>query len=230
MTDGYIPIFLDWEETTQDLTDAERGRLISALVAFARGEDGEGRLQGNERFVYRFMKGQVKRHLEYLASQREKGRRGGRARSMAEPGEANASRNKPEEAGSSQMKPEEPTNINIKSETQSESESQIKSESERKSESAPRAGFDAPTPEQVRTFAKENGVTMDAVRFVSYYAARGWRLGGEVMADWQAAARAWALSGVKAHQERAAPAFGYTQRSYTPEEANDVYTSLDEAV
>ena len=32
MAERYIPIFLDFNETTQDLTDEECGRLIRAVV------------------------------------------------------------------------------------------------------------------------------------------------------------------------------------------------------
>lgn len=58
----YIPLFLDFNETTQDLTDEECGRLIRAVVDYANEEDYEKRLTGGERIAFRFLKGLVDRN------------------------------------------------------------------------------------------------------------------------------------------------------------------------
>lgn len=53
--------------------------------------------------------------------------------------------------------------------------------------------FFPPTVEDLEAFAKRCGLTLDAGRFVDYYAAQGWRLSnGNPMKDWEAAARNWA--------------------------------------
>ena len=54
------------------------------------------------------------------------------------------------------------------------------------------AKFQAPTVEQVEDYAKEQGHTIDAGRFVDYYHRQGWRLSnGQPMKDWKAAVRLW---------------------------------------
>ena len=58
----YIPLFLDFNETTQDLTDDECGRLIRAIVAYANDDDYESLLTGGERIAFRFLKGLVDRN------------------------------------------------------------------------------------------------------------------------------------------------------------------------
>jgi len=58
----YIPLFLDFNETTQDLNDDECGRLIRAIVDYANGLDYQQRLIGAERIAFRFLKGLVDRN------------------------------------------------------------------------------------------------------------------------------------------------------------------------
>ena len=54
------------------------------------------------------------------------------------------------------------------------------------------AKFQVPTVEQVEAYAKEQGHTIDAGRFVDYYHRQGWRLSnGQPMKDWKAAVRLW---------------------------------------
>lgn len=53
-------------------------------------------------------------------------------------------------------------------------------------------GFTPPTVEQVQAYCESQGLKVDAVRFTSYYASRGWMVGSAPMQDWQAAVQAWA--------------------------------------
>lgn len=56
-----------------------------------------------------------------------------------------------------------------------------------------RAPFTAPTADEVAEFAKEDDLSLDAEKFVDYYAAQGWKLSnGNAMRDWKAAVRNWA--------------------------------------
>lgn len=56
----------------------------------------------------------------------------------------------------------------------------------------PRSRFAPPTVDQVKAYCSENGYTLDADRFVDYYASNGWRVGKNPMKDWKAAVRNWA--------------------------------------
>ena len=59
-----MPIFLDWLDNTQDLTQEEKGNLIDAIVSYASGMDYEQLLSGGCKIAFRFMKGQVDRNTE----------------------------------------------------------------------------------------------------------------------------------------------------------------------
>lgn len=74
MASEYVPIFFDWMENTQDLTDEEKGRLIDAVIMYASGVEGwEERLQGAEKIAFRFMRGQVDRNNKISKARSEAG-------------------------------------------------------------------------------------------------------------------------------------------------------------
>lgn len=52
--------------------------------------------------------------------------------------------------------------------------------------------FSPPTVLQVQEYCAEKGYSVDAERFVDFYASKGWRVGNTPMKDWQAAVRTWA--------------------------------------
>lgn len=52
--------------------------------------------------------------------------------------------------------------------------------------------FSAPTVEDVKGYCNEKGLSVDADRFVDFYASKGWRVGNAPMKDWRAACRNWA--------------------------------------
>lgn len=55
-----------------------------------------------------------------------------------------------------------------------------------------RPRFAPPSVDEVRSYAEQEGFSMDAERFVDYYKAKGWKIGNASMEDWKAAARNWA--------------------------------------
>ena len=81
--------------------------------------------------------------------------------------------------------------------------------------------FIRPTVEQVREYADKAGLNLDAERFVDYYTANGWKVGGRTpMKDWQAAARNWA----RRDKPKTSKGFDYeNQRNYTA----DDYAALE---
>ena len=79
---SYIKVFLDWTEATRKLKDQEKGRLIDAMVAYAKGEDVEDRLSGSEAYVFPMFQLQLDRdrqeYADKIKKQRENGAKGGR--------------------------------------------------------------------------------------------------------------------------------------------------------
>ena len=52
--------------------------------------------------------------------------------------------------------------------------------------------FSPPTVNEVKMYCQEQGYSVDAKRFVSYYESNGWMVGRNKMKNWQAAVRTWA--------------------------------------
>ena len=62
MAREYIPIFFDWLEVTQDLTQEQKGNLIDAAILYASGGDYQSVMTGVEVIAFRFIKGQIDRN------------------------------------------------------------------------------------------------------------------------------------------------------------------------
>lgn len=74
-----------------------------------------------------------------------------------------------------------------------------------------RKRFTPPTADDVRTYAREKGFSIDAERFVDFYASKGWKVGSTPMKDWKAAVRNWVSR----------------DRARTPDPVPTVYTDPD---
>lgn len=68
MAMSYIRIYYDWTEATRMLTHEEKGRLIDALVHYARDGEGGAMLSGNERYVFPTFQRQLDREARYYAN------------------------------------------------------------------------------------------------------------------------------------------------------------------
>lgn len=96
MAKEFLPLFLDFNETTQDLDDAQCGRLVRALIDYANGKEHD--LEGMELLAFRFLKGSIDRNEKLSAIRAEAGSKGGKQT------QANASKNKQAQANSSKNK------------------------------------------------------------------------------------------------------------------------------
>lgn len=84
----YIKLFLDYLEAVEPLGDAERGRLFTALLQYARTGEAP-HLGGNERFLFPMMRAQIDRdsaeYKDYCEKQAENGKKGGRPKKPKNP-------------------------------------------------------------------------------------------------------------------------------------------------
>ena len=78
MADKYVPIFFDWPEATRELKAQEKGRLIDAIVLYARGGDWSELLEGNERYVFPMFQLQIDRANNISSKRAEAGFAGGK--------------------------------------------------------------------------------------------------------------------------------------------------------
>ena len=84
----YIKLFLDYLDAIEPLGDAERGRLFTALMQYARTGEAP-QLSGNERFLFPMMRAQIDRdsaeYKDYCEKQAENGKKGGRPKKPKNP-------------------------------------------------------------------------------------------------------------------------------------------------
>jgi hypothetical protein len=79
MAKEFLPLFLDFNETTQDLSDQQCGHLVRALVDYANGKEPEIG-DGMELMAFRFLKGTIDRNARLSAIRAEAGAKGGFAK------------------------------------------------------------------------------------------------------------------------------------------------------
>lgn len=72
-----------------------------------------------------------------------------------------------------------------------ESSDESHNESSTESSKGKSKRFTPPTVEEVSSYCKESGYSIDAQRFVDFYASKGWMVGKNKMSDWRAAVRNW---------------------------------------
>lgn len=81
MAQVYVKVFIDYLDAIEPLGDAERGRLFTALLEYAK-TGAAPQLCGNERFLFPMMRAQIDRDAAALMDLSEKrseaGKRGGR--------------------------------------------------------------------------------------------------------------------------------------------------------
>ena len=176
----YVCLYVSYLQTLSPFSDAERGRIMTAMLNFATtGEVPE--FDGNERFIWPSIQAQIQRDVEAYqtkcATNKVNGSKGGRP--PKKPAVI------PETEGFS----EEPTKAKEKRKEKKEKEREKDNTVADKPPTHSR--FSPPTIEQVQAYCTEKGYRVDAERFVDYYISNGWMVGKNHMKDWKAAVRTW---------------------------------------
>ena len=219
MARSHLKVYFSFDEDTACLTDAERGRLLLAMVRYAK--DGtEPSLTGNERFLWPVVRGQIDRDIDAYDSHIESGKRGGRPKNnlvisenQTKPNETKQNQTKPNETKQNQTKPNE-TKIEEKDKEEDKDKDNDKGVSAR---------FAPPTLEEVTEFCRVRGNKVDPVKFYAFYESKGWMVGKNKMKSWRAAVVTWerddgggAASGPG--PRRTVAAQQYSQRDYSGED------------
>lgn len=160
-------------DTMEALNDAECGRLFRALLEYsATGAAPE--LRGNERFVFPGMRSQIDRDIEKYnakcARNRENGEKGG---GHSPPNAPERPRTPPKDKDKDKEKDKD-KDISFPPDGVKDS-----------------AHAHRPTVEEVAAYCRERGNSVDAERFVDFYASKGWKVGNQPMKDWKACVRTW---------------------------------------
>ena len=188
---AYVKLFTDYAETFDEMSDAEAGRLIKAVLSY--GASGEVRtLSGAERLVFGIIKRQIDRDSGVAEAHKIAGQSGGRPKpkqNQTEPNETKQNQTEPNRA--------------MTKEKEKEEDNKTKTKSDRR--------FTPPTREEVAAYIAEKGYRVDPDRWMAYYESNGWKVGRNPMKDWKAAVVTWARNGIDAKQ----PAKSVTQAQYS---------------
>lgn len=171
----YIKLFVDYLDAIEPLGDAERGRLFTALLEYAKTGEAP-QLGGNERFIFPMMKAQLDRDnatKEELSIKRSNAAKASKSK-QNEHLLANAHIDKDKEEDKDKDKDKE---VYI-------------------GDKRPRTRFVPPSLEEVTDYCFERGNIVDPQRWYDYYASNGWKVGKNQMKDWKAAVRTWERNGV----------------------------------
>lgn len=115
---SHVKVYFDFDERTEMLTEAERGRLLLAMLHYAKtGEETE--LRGNERFLWPVFKSDIDRDVRAYDAHVQAGANGGRPRNQRESNEGEENQQKPNETKNNQT---EPKNERQKKEEQEQEE------------------------------------------------------------------------------------------------------------
>lgn len=175
----YIKIFVDYLDAIEPLGDAERGRLFTSLLTYARTGEAP-QLGGNERFLFPMMRAQLDRDIAAMAGVSE-------ARSKA------AKASKSSKCEQMQQMQANAANASKSSKDKDKDEDKDK-DKDKKGNGAREARFTPPSVEEVAAYCQERGNGVDAARFVDFYSSKGWMVGKSRMKDWKAAVRNWERS------------------------------------
>lgn len=186
MARDYICLYHSYLDAIQALGDAERGRLLTAMLEYSIS-GAAPQLGGNERYIFPMVKAQIdrdrERYEETCRSNSEKGKLGGRPRKSRGFSE-NPELSEKAAAFSKSQKSQG------KGKGEGKGEGKDKGEDILDGVARPRR-FTPPTIEEVAEYCAQRENNVDAQHFVDFYTAKGWRVGSNPMKDWKAAVRTW---------------------------------------
>lgn len=110
----YIKLYLDDLEALEPYGDAERGRLFTALLEYAKTGEAS-HLSGNERFLFPMMKARLDRDREALEKQTTQRSEAGKKGALAKAGKAKQSQATLSKSGNNKDKDNNKDNIPPKS-------------------------------------------------------------------------------------------------------------------
>lgn len=173
----YIKLFVDYLDAIEPLGDAERGRLFTSLLEYARSGEAP-QLGGNERFLFPMMRAQIDRDNAAMTVLSETRSRAGK--SGAEAKQANA-----EFAKQNKQMPNLPSKSSYDKDKDKDKDKDYISP-------PPPLPRKAPTFDEVAEYAKLRGGLVDPKPFYDFYSVAGWRdTEGKPVYNWQQKFQLW---------------------------------------
>ena len=168
----YVCLYLDYRNQLAPLSDGARGKLVMAMLNYAAtGQVPE--LTGPAKYVWPAFQGQIdrdfSRYQEMCRTNRRNGSKGGRPPKNREPF--------PKTEGLLE-KPEKPK------EKEKDRKKEMENGREKNTDvSCSPLPFSPPSLEEVTDYCMQQGLAMDAAKFVDHYTSNGWRVGTNPMQD-----------------------------------------------
>lgn len=186
MKDSFI-LYSSYEDKFNMLTEKDRGKLITALFAYVRGEDLSKELSPITQMAYAFITQQIAmdtaKYKEICEKRKANGLLGGRPKKDNKP---NGFNEKPKQANGleeNQMVFEKTKQNHNEYENDNENDNEYDNEYDNE--------FVPPTLEEVKSFCEGRNNKIDAERFISFYKSKGWKVGNQPMTDWKSAVITW---------------------------------------
>ena len=178
----FVKVYYDWLSMMEPLSDGERGRLITAVLKYASG-DQIPELVGGEKYTFYALKSQIDRdkqsYAELSARRKEIGALGGLAKATKRYQELpNASKSYQTLANATKTCQDKDKEEDIRP-----TKEKTPTESKRK--------FSPPSLEEVREYCRQRKNAVKPEAFVDFYTSKGWMVGKTPMKDWKAAVRNW---------------------------------------
>lgn len=182
----YVKVYSDFIEIVRALDNGARGRLFMAIMQYANDEEPND-LTGAEKIAFLTIKGQIDRDRASYSDVVAKRKAAGKAGASRRWGQENMANAILPIANDSKNSICHEDKDKEKDKDKDKDKEEYKRESREKSTQR----FSPPTVEDVLSYCRETGKSIDAERFVDFYSSKGWRVGNTPMKDWKAAVRNW---------------------------------------
>lgn len=184
----YLKVSTAFAKSIEVLSDAEKGRLFSAMLRYAETGE-EPTLNGSERVVWPVAKGNIDKQADSFAKRSEANKKNVAVR-------WDTNKYEPIPMDTNRINSYEMVSNGIDSYSQEKGEERdipptppIEKESPKRNTT--NRVFIPPSIEDVREYCLQQGYKIDTERFVDYYTSNGWMVGRNKMKDWKAAVRTW---------------------------------------
>lgn len=221
-SDGNRAVIIDdqFVPMLRSLPKEQAGELFQAMLDYQCDEDV--RIEDPSMMaIFSMLRESIDKHNEAYEKKRlaqiENGKKGGRPKkqSVSEESEKN-----PWVSVETQENPQKAVRVMDKDIEKKNSPTESKKKS--------RAAFTPPTPEEVREYEVQTGLSDEAHAFVDHYTSNGWLVGGKTkMKDWKSARRNWERNKEK-FGNRDAPKQEYHNRYNDFPQRNNDYKQIEE--
>lgn len=167
----YLKVYTDFVQSMEPLSDAERGRLFTAMLEYAE-QGTEPDLRGNERFVWPTAKQNIDRQK---SSYKNKVAGAEKAREARAASDIRGKQNDNSDTREKQL---------ISTQDNDNDNEKVRKK---------RNNFAPPSVDAVSEYCLERNNGIDAQAFVDFYTANGWvqGKGQKPIRDWKACIRTW---------------------------------------